>query len=177
VAYLYSIPVALGFLPGHVYFETSAVIITLVRLGKYLEAKAKGGTSDAIKKLMGLQAKSARVIRNGLEQDIPISEVVVGDQLIIRPGEKFPVDGVVIEGRTTADESMLTGESIPSEKQPGSRVIGATLNKLGSVKIEAVNVGKDTALAQIIRLVEQAQGSKAPIQNWLTRFRQCSFLL
>ena len=165
VAYLYSIPVALGFLPGHVYFETSAVIITLVRLGKYLEAKAKGGTSDAIKKLMGLQAKSARVIRNGLEQDIPISEVVVGDQLIIRPGEKFPVDGVVIEGRTTADESMLTGESIPSEKQPGSRVIGATLNKLGSVKIEAVNVGKDTALAQIIRLVEQAQGSKAPIQK------------
>jgi len=169
VAYLYSIPVALGFLPGHVYFETSAVIITLVRLGKYLEAKAKGGTSDAIKKLMGLQAKSARVIRNGLEQDIPISEVVVGDQLIIRPGEKFPVDGVVIEGRTTADESMLTGESIPSEKQPGSRVIGATLNKLGSVKIEAVNVGKDTALAQIIRLVEQAQGCKAPIQKLADR--------
>lgn len=165
VAYLYSIPVALGLLPGHAYFETSAVIITLVRLGKFLEAKAKGGTSEAIKKLMGLQAKSARVIRNGTEQDIPIAEVVVGDQLIIRPGEKFPVDGVIIEGRTTADESMLTGESIPVEKQPGSKVIGATLNKLGSVKMEAVNVGKDTALAQIIRLVEEAQGSKAPIQK------------
>lgn len=165
VAYLYSIPVALGLLPGHAYFETSAVIITLVRLGKFLEAKAKGGTSEAIKKLMGLQAKSARVIRNGTEQDIPIAEVVVGDQLIIRPGEKFPVDGVIIEGRTTADESMLTGESIPVEKQPGSKVIGATLNKLGGVKMEAVNVGKDTALAQIIRLVEEAQGSKAPIQK------------
>ncbi len=165
VAYLYSIPVALGLLPGHAYFETSAVIITLVRLGKFLEAKAKGGTSEAIKKLMGLQAKSARVIRNGTEQDIPIAEVVVGDQLIIRPGEKFPVDGVIIEGRTTADESMLTGESIPVEKQPGSKVIGATLNKLGSVKMEAVKVGKDTALAQIIRLVEEAQGSKAPIQK------------
>jgi Cu+-exporting ATPase len=165
VAYLYSIPVVLGLLPGHVYFETSAVIITLVRLGKFLEARAKGGTSDAIKKLMGLQAKSARVIRNGMEQDIPIAEVVAGDQLIIRPGEKFPVDGVVVEGHTTADESMLTGESFPVEKTIGSRVIGATLNKLGSVKMEATNVGKDTALAQIIRLVEEAQGSKAPIQK------------
>ena len=165
VAYLYSIPVALGFLPGHAYFETSAVIITLVRLGKYLEAKAKGGTSEAIKKLMGLQAKSARVIRDGMEIDIPVDDVKVGEVLIIRPGEKFPVDGVVIEGRTSVDESMLTGESIPLEKAPGAKVIGATLNKLGSVKMEAVNIGKDTALSQIIKLVEEAQGSKAPIQK------------
>jgi len=165
VAYLYSIPVALGWLPGHAYFETSAVIITLVRLGKFLEAKAKGNTSEAIKKLMGLQVKSARVLRNGIEVDVPISEVIPGDQLLIRPGEKFPVDGVVIEGRTTVDESMLTGESIPVEKQPGSKVIGSTLNKLGSIKMEAVKVGKDTALSQIIRLVEEAQGSKAPIQK------------
>jgi len=165
VAYFYSIPVALGLLPGHVYFETAAVIITLVRLGKFLEAKAKGGTSEAIKKLMGLQAKSARVLRDDGEIDIPIDEVKAGDVLVIRPGEKFPVDGVVIEGRTNADESMLTGESLPVEKVPGSKVIGATLNKLGNVKIEAVNVGKDTALAQIIKLVEEAQGSKAPIQK------------
>ncbi len=165
VAYLYSIPVALGLLPGHAYFETSAVIITLVRLGKYLEAKAKGGTSEAIKKLMGLQAKSARVIRDGMEIDIPVDDVKVGEVLIIRPGEKFPVDGVVIEGRTSVDESMLTGESIPLEKAPGAKVIGATLNKLGSVKMEAVNIGKDTALSQIIKLVEEAQGSKAPIQK------------
>ncbi len=169
VAYFYSIPVALGLLPGHAYFETAAVIITLVRLGKFLEAKAKGGTSEAIKKLMGLQAKSARVIRDGEECDIPIDQVNVGDVIVIRPGEKFPVDGVVIEGRTSADESMLTGESLPVEKMPGSKVIGATLNKLGNIKMEAVKVGKETASAQIIKLVDEAQGSKAPIQRLADR--------
>lgn len=164
-AYFYSIPVALGLLPGHGYFETSAVIITLVRLGKYLEAKAKGGTSEAIKKLMSLRVKTASVIRNGVEVDLPTDEVIPGDLLIIRPGEKFPVDGVVIDGKTSVDESMITGESKPVEKIPGSKIIGSTLNKLGMVKMEAVKVGKETALAQIIRLVEDAQGSKAPIQK------------
>lgn len=168
-AYFYSIPVALGLLPGHGYFETSAVIITLVRLGKLLEARAKSGTSEAIKKLMNLKVKTARVIRNGVEVDLPADEVVPGDQLIIRPGEKFPVDGVVIEGKTSVDESMITGESQPVEKGPGSRVVGATLNKLGMVKMEAVKVGKETALAQIIHLVEEAQGSKAPIQKLADR--------
>lgn len=168
-AYFYSIPVALGLLPGHGYFETSAVIITLVRLGKLLEARAKGGTSEAIKKLMNLKVKSARLIREGVEVDIPADEVVPGDQLIIRPGEKFPVDGVVMEGKTSVDESMITGESQPVEKGPGSKVVGATLNKLGMVKMEAVKVGRETALAQIIRLVEEAQGSKAPIQKLADR--------
>jgi len=164
-AYFYSVSVILGFIPGHVYFETSAVIITLIKLGKFLEARAKGRTSEAIKKLMGLRAKSARVIRNGDELQIPANEVVVGDIVIVRPGEKFPVDGVVIEGRSSVDESMLTGESLPVEKGPGEAVIGATLNKLGLLKFEATKVGKETALAQIIRLVEDAQGSKAPIQK------------
>lgn len=164
-AYFYSIPVVFGLLPGHGYFETSAVIITLVRLGKFLEARAKGGTSEAIKKLMSLKVKTARVIRNGEEINLPIDEVIPGDQLIIRPGEKFPVDGVVIEGKTSVDESMITGESFPVQKSPGSKVIGSTMNKLGMVKMEAVKVGKDTALAQIIHLVEEAQGSKAPIQK------------
>jgi Cu+-exporting ATPase len=164
-AYFYSLPVAFGLLSGHVYFETAAVIITLIKLGKFLEAKAKGRTSEAIKKLMGLRAKSARVVRDGLEIDIPVDEVVVGDLILVRPGEKIPVDGVVIEGRSSIDESMLTGESLPVEKQPGSQVIGATLNKLGLLKFEATKIGKETALAQIIRLVEEAQGSKAPIQK------------
>jgi Cu+-exporting ATPase len=164
-AYFYSILILLGVLPGHVYFETAAVIITLIKVGKFLEARAKGRTSEAIKKLMGLRAKTARVIRDGEEIEIPADEVRVGDIVNVRPGEKIPVDGVVVEGRSTVDESMLTGESLPVEKGSGDPVIGATLNKLGMLKFEATKVGKETALAQIIRLVEDAQGSKAPIQK------------
>lgn len=164
-AYFYSLPITLGLLHGHVYFETAAVIITLIKLGKFLEARAKGQTSEAIKKLMSLRAKSARVIRDGQEMEVPVDEVRVGDVVIVRPGEKIPVDGVVVDGRSSVDESMLTGESMPVEKGPGDAVIGATLNKLGMLKIEATKVGKETALAQIIRLVEEAQGSKAPIQK------------
>ncbi|HLE15226.1 MAG TPA: heavy metal translocating P-type ATPase [Anaerolineales bacterium] len=164
-AYFYSIPITLGLIPGHVYFETAAVIITLIRLGKYLEARARGQTSEAIKKLMGLRAKTARVVRAGEEMDVPAEEVIVGDLVIVRPGEKIPVDGVVVEGRSAVDESMLTGESLPVEKGPGDPVIGATLNKLGMLRFEATKVGKETTLAQIIRLVEQAQGSRAPIQK------------
>jgi len=165
VAYIYSAFIALGLISGHVYFETAAVIITLIRLGKFLEARAKGRTSEAIKKLMGLRAKTARVIRSGLEVELPIDEVRVGDIVLVKPGEKIPVDGVVIDGRSAVDESMLTGESLPVEKKPGDAVIGATLNKLGLLKFEATKVGKETALAQIIKLVEDAQGSKAPIQK------------
>jgi len=165
VAYFYSVIIMLDWLPGHVYFETSAVIITLIILGKYLEARAKGRTSEAIKKLMGLRAKTARVVRDGVESDIPADDVMVGDIVIVRPGETIPVDGVVLEGRSAVDESMLTGESLPVEKRPGDQVIGATLNRLGLIRFEAVKVGKETALAQIIRLVEEAQGSKAPIQK------------
>jgi len=164
-AYFYSIPVMLDRIGGHVYFETSAVIITLISLGKYLEARAKGRTSEAIKKLMGMRPKFARVIRDTQEFEISIEDVLVGDIVIVRPGEKIPVDGIVIEGRSTIDESMLTGESLPAEKGPGDQVIGATLNKVGLLKFEATKVGKETALAQIIRLVEDAQGSKAPIQR------------
>jgi Cu+-exporting ATPase len=163
-AFLYSLPVTFGWLDGHVYFETAAVIITLIRLGKFLEARAKGRTSEAIKKLMGLRAKTARIVREGVEAEVPVDEVRVGDVVIVRPGEKVPVDGVVVEGRSTVDESMLTGESLPVEKNPGAPVIGATLNKVGLLKFEATKVGRETALAQIIRLVEEAQGSKAPIQ-------------
>ncbi len=172
VAYIYSIAVLLAktfwqtdALGAHVYFETSAAIITLIVLGKLLEARAKGRTSEAIKKLMGLQAKTARVVRDGAERDIPIAEVVKGDVVIVRPGEKVPVDGVVVDGRSTLDESMITGESLPVEKKVGDEVIGATINKQGLFKFEATKVGKETALAQIIKLVEQAQGSKAPIQK------------
>jgi Cu+-exporting ATPase len=164
-AYIYSVFVTLGLLPGHVYFETSAVIITLIKLGKYLEARAKGRTSEAIKKLMGLRAKTARVIREGDELEIPADDVKIGDLVLVRPGEKIPVDGVVIEGHSAVDESMLTGESMPLEKRSGDAVIGATLNKLGFFKFEATKVGKETALSQIIHLVEEAQGSKAPIQK------------
>jgi P-type Cu+ transporter len=164
-AYFYSVPIVLGLIPGHVYFETAAVIITLIKLGKYLEANAKGRTSEAIKKLMGLRPRAARVVRAGQELEVPVDDVRTGDIVIVRPGEKIPVDGVVVEGRSTVDESMLTGESLPVEKTPGQPVIGATLNKLGLIKFEATKVGKETALAQIIRLVEEAQGSKAPIQK------------
>jgi Cu+-exporting ATPase len=165
VAYFYSIIITLGFLPGHVYFETSAVIITLIRIGKFLEARAKGRTSEAIKKLMGLRAKTAHITRDGKEMEIPVDEVKVGDIVVTRPGEKIAVDGVVVEGHSTVDESMLTGESLPVEKAPGDPVIGATINKQGMFKFEATKVGKETALAQIVRLVEDAQGSKAPIQK------------
>ncbi|GAB1471415.1 heavy metal translocating P-type ATPase [Chloroflexota bacterium] len=164
-AFFYSLPITFGWLMGHVYFETAAVIITLIKLGKFLEARAKGRTSEAIKKLMGLRAKTARVIRDGVEAEVPVDDVRVGDVVVVKPGEKVPVDGVVVEGRSTLDESMLTGESLPVEKKPGDQVIGATLNKLGLLKFEAVKVGKETALAQIIKLVEDAQGSKAPIQR------------
>ena len=164
VAYFYSVAVVLG-APGHVYFETAAAIITLIVLGKLLEARAKGRTSEAIKKLIGLQPKTARVARGDAELDIPIAEVVAGDVVVVRPGEKIPVDGVIIEGRSAVDESMITGESLPVSKQVGDGVIGATLNKQGLLRFEATKVGKETALAQIIKLVEQAQGSKAPIQR------------
>ena len=164
-AFFYSLPITFGWLMGHVYYETAAVIITLIKLGKFLEARAKGRTSEAIKKLMGLRAKTARVIRDGVEAEVPVDDVRVGDIVLVKPGEKIPVDGVVVEGRSAIDESMLTGESLPVEKKPGDPVIGATLNKLGMLKFEATKVGRETALAQIIKLVEDAQGSKAPIQK------------
>lgn len=164
-AFFYSLPITFGWLTGHVYFETAAVIITLIKLGKFLEARAKGRTSEAIKKLMGLRAKTARVFRDGTEVEVSVDDVRVGDIVLVKPGEKIPVDGVVVEGRSAIDESMLTGESLPVEKKPGDPVIGATLNKLGMLKFEATKVGRETALAQIIKLVEDAQGSKAPIQK------------
>ena len=174
-AFFYSLPVTVALTMGstalgsHVYFETSAVIITLIKLGKLLEVRAKDQTGAAIKKLMGLQAKTARVVRNGEEIDIPIEQVVVGDVVIVRPGERIPVDGVIIEGNSAVDESMLTGESIPVDKGKGDSVIGATINKQGRLKFEAHKVGAETALAQIIRLVQEAQGSKAPIQRLADR--------
>ena len=164
-AYFYSIPIALGLIPGHAYFETSAMIITLVRLGKYFEARAKGGASDAIRKLMNLRPRKAYIVRDGVEIEVPIDQVDVGDLVLVHPGEKIPVDGVVVDGRSSVDESMLTGESLPVGKNPGDEVIGGTINKLGLLKFEATRIGKETALAQIIKLVEEAQASKAPIQN------------
>ncbi|MCQ2969905.1 MAG: heavy metal translocating P-type ATPase [Clostridium sp.] len=147
----------------HLYFESAVVILTLITLGKYLEAVSKGKTSEAIKKLMGLAPKTAIIIKNGKEVSIPIEEVIVGDIILVKPGEKLPVDGEIIEGSTSIDESMLTGESIPVEKNIGSTVIGASINKTGFIKYKATKVGKDTALAQIVKLVEEAQGTKAPI--------------
>ncbi|MDF2865378.1 MAG: copper/silver-translocating P-type ATPase [Clostridia bacterium] len=147
------------------YFEASSIIITLILLGKYLEAIAKGKTSEAIKKLMGMQAKTARVIRDNVEKDILIEEVVVGDIIVVRPGEKIPVDGKIIEGNSSVDESMITGESMPTGKKVGDNVIGATINKYGTFKFEAIKIGRETMLAQIIKMVEDAQGSKAPIQK------------
>ncbi|MFN2182047.1 MAG: heavy metal translocating P-type ATPase [Candidatus Promineifilaceae bacterium] len=175
VAYFYSLAVLIALTMGstalgtHVYFETSAVIITLIVLGKLLEARAKGQTSEAIRKLAGLQARTARVQRNGVTVDIPVEQVVVGDLILVRPGEKIPVDGIVTDGRSAVDESMITGESMPVSKSAGDEVIGATINKQGLLTFEATRVGKDTALAQIITLVEQAQGSKAPIQSIVDR--------
>ena len=175
-AYLYSLfptffPswfIAQGLRPD-VYYEAAAVIITLILLGRLLENRAKGQTSEAIRKLIGLQAKTARVIRNGREVDVPIAEVVVGDIVLVRPGEKIPVDGEIVDGSSTIDESMVTGESVPVKKQSGDEVIGATMNKTGSFKFKATRVGKDTFLAQIVKLVQQAQGSKAPIQRLADR--------
>jgi Cu+-exporting ATPase len=164
-AYVYSVYNLVTGVP-ELYFEVAAFLITFVLLGKWLEARAKGRTSQAIQKLMGLQAKTARVIRNAQTIDIPVEEVQVGDVVVVRPGEKIPVDGTVLKGLTSVDESMLTGESIPVEKKEGDRVIGATMNKNGSIELRADKVGAETALAQIIRFVEEAQGSKAPIQDF-----------
>ncbi|WP_437750730.1 heavy metal translocating P-type ATPase [Staphylococcus shinii] len=149
----------------HLYFETSAVLITLILFGKYLEARAKSQTTNALSELLNLQAKEARVLRNNEEQMVPLSEVVEGNYLIIKPGEKIPVDGKILKGKTSVDESMLTGESIPVEKTQNDPVIGSTMNQNGVITIEATKVGKDTALASIIKVVEEAQGSKAPIQR------------
>lgn len=169
-AYFYSLYQTIQAIGSHhqdlqLYYETSAVLITLILLGKLFEAKAKGRSSEAIKKLMGLQAKTATVERHGEVFEISLDEVKVGDVLLIKPGEKIPVDGEIVEGQSALDESMLTGESVPVEKSVGDTVIGATINKNGFLKMKATKVGKDTALAQIIKVVEQAQGSKAPIQR------------
>jgi Cu+-exporting ATPase len=165
VAYFYSLSLLLyPPLGAHVYFETSAVIITLIKLGKMLEARTKGKTGGAIRKLMGLRPKTATILENGKEKDIPLSLVAVGDTIIVRPGESVPVDGLVIEGKSSVDESMLTGEPLPVDKGPGAQVTGGTINGEGRLKFKATRVGKDTALARIIRLVQEAQGSKAPIQ-------------
>lgn len=164
-AYFYSLGVMLALPEPHLYFEVSAILITLILLGKYLESIAKGRTSDAIRKLIGLQPKTAWVIRNDEEKEIPVAEVLVGDIAIIRPGERIPVDGIVIEGYSAVDESMLTGESIPVDKHSGDEVTGATVNKFGVLKIRTTKVGKDSVLAQIVRVVQEAQGSKAPIQR------------
>jgi Cu+-exporting ATPase len=158
--------------PNHLYYETSVIIIALILLGRWLEARAKKQTGAAIKALMGLQAKTARVIRDGIEQDVPIESVIVGDLVRVRPGEKVPVDGTIVEGRSALDESMLTGESLPVDKGSGEQVIGATLNKSGSFVFRATKVGRDTTLAQIVRLVEEAQGSKAPMQRLADRISE-----
>ncbi|MEB3337428.1 MAG: heavy metal translocating P-type ATPase [Leptolyngbyaceae bacterium] len=171
-AYFYSVFVTLfpGWLTAQglaadVYYEVAAVVITLILLGRLFEMRAKGETSAAIRQLMGLQAKVARIIRNGQEMEVPIQEVQINDVVMVRPGEKIPVDGQVVEGSSTIDEAMVTGESVPVKKQPGDEVIGATINKTGSFKFRATRVGKDTFLSQIVKLVRQAQGSKAPIQR------------
>jgi Cu+-exporting ATPase len=174
-AYFYSLYLALEWVGAgsigmpELYFEASAVIITLIVLGKLFEVRAKGKTSQAIQKLLGMQAKTARVLKDGIEKEIPIEEVVAGDLVLVRPGEKIPVDGQIIEGRSAIDESMITGESIPIDKIAGDTVIGATINKNGSLKIKTINVGSDTALAQIVKVVEEAQGSKAEIQRLADR--------
>lgn len=169
-AFAYSLVVTLApdLLPAElraVYYEAVGVIITLILLGRLLEVRAKAGTGEAIRKLIGLQAKTARVVRNGQEQEVAVEDVLMDDTVIVRPGEKVPVDGEILDGRSTLDESMVTGESIPVEKGPGDIVVGATLNQTGAFRFRATKVGRDTMLAQIIRLVEQAQGSRAPIQR------------
>ncbi len=165
-AYFYSVYVVLFAVKGHQYFEASAVLITLVVLGKYLEAIAKGRTSEAISKLMKLGAKTALVVRKGKEMKIPIDSVIKGDLVIVKPGEKIPVDGVIVKGSSAVDESMVTGESIPVEKKKGDAVIGATINKVGSFRFKATKVGAETTLARIVKLIEDAQTKKAPIQRF-----------
>jgi len=165
VAYFYSLVVLL--LPAlgeHVYFETSAVIITLIKLGKMLESRTKGRTGGAIRKLIGLRPKTATILKNGIEKDIPITRVKVGDVVMVRPGERIPVDGVITDGQSAVDESMLSGEPLPVDKNPGDKVVGGTINGEGLLKFDAHAVGRETVLSQIIRLVQEAQGSKAPIQ-------------
>ena len=172
VAYFYSLIAvvfpslfAAGMMESHLYFDTSAMIIALVLLGRFLEARARGQTSEALKKLIGMQPKTALVLREGEQREVPVEHVRIGDLILLRPGERIPVDGVVRQGYSSVDESMITGESIPVEKQVGDAVIGATINKTGSFQFEATRVGKDTTLARIVRMVEEAQGSKAPIQR------------
>ncbi|HUT68682.1 MAG TPA: copper-translocating P-type ATPase, partial [Dehalococcoidales bacterium] len=171
-AYFYSMVAVLfpglfraGGLEVHLYFDTSAMIIALILLGRFLEARARGQTSAAIKKLIGLQPKTALVIRDGKEMEIPVEDVLVGDLILVRPGERVPVDGIIRQGNPGIDESMVTGESLPVEKKEGDEVVGASINKTGSFQFEATRIGKDTTLARIVRLVEEAQGSKAPIQR------------
>ncbi len=168
-AYFYSVALLAFGMSGHVYFETAALIITLILVGKYLEARAKSQTGAAIKALVGLQPKTARVLRGGAEVDLPVAELRKGDVVVVRPGEKVPVDGVLVGGHSSLDESMITGESLPVEKNVGDAVIGATLNTTGSFQMRATRVGKETALAQIIALVQQAQGSRAPVQRLVDR--------
>ena len=167
-AYFYSLATTF-LIPGQVYYETAAMIITLIVLGKYLEVRAKGRTSDAIRKLMDLSPKTARVLRDGVVVEIPADQVSVGDRVVVRPGESIPTDGIVVEGHSAVDESMLTGESLPVEKSVGAEVVGATLNQEGRLILEATKVGADTALAQIVQLVQGAQGSKAPVQHLADR--------
>jgi len=175
VAYVYSVVVATALGLGtsamgeHVYFETAALIITLIKLGKLLEVRAKGEAGQAIRELMALRPPRATVVRGGVEYDIAVDEVVVGDEIIVRPGERIPVDGNVIDGYSSIDESMLTGESMPVEKGVGDQVVGATINRTGTFRFHATRVGADTALAQVVRLVRDAQGSKAPIQRLADR--------
>ncbi len=175
VAYVYSVVVTValtlggGGLGEHVYFETAALIIVLIKLGKLLEVRAKGETGEAIRTLMGLRPRTARVVREGVEVDVPLEHVVPGDLVIVRPGESIPVDGQVIDGYSAVDESLLTGESMPVEKGPGDSLVGATVNREGSLRFRATKVGAETALAQIIRMVQQAQGSRAPIQRLADR--------
>ncbi|MFA6772002.1 MAG: heavy metal translocating P-type ATPase, partial [Dehalococcoidales bacterium] len=171
-AYFYSMTIILfpnlfstSELSTGVYFDTSAMIIALVLLGKYLEARAKKQASQAIRKLIDLSPKNASVIRRGIEVTIPVSDVVKGDVIMVRPGEKIPVDGIIVKGYSSVDESMLTGESLPVEKTPGDEVIGASINKTGSFTFEATRIGKESLLSQIIRLVDEAQGSRAPVQR------------
>jgi len=165
VAYFYSLALLfLPFLGAHVYFETSAVIITLIKLGKMLESRTKGRTGGAIRKLIGLRPKTATILVDGVEKEISLTRVKVGDTVMVRPGERIPVDGLVLDGHSAVDESMLSGEPLPVDKQPGDTVVGGTINGEGLLRFSATRVGKETALAQIIRLVQEAQGSKAPIQ-------------
>ncbi|MFZ2489814.1 MAG: heavy metal translocating P-type ATPase [Anaerolineae bacterium] len=168
-AFAYSLVVLVFGLDSHLYFESAAVIITLIMVGKYLEARAKSQTGDAIRKLLGLQAKTAHVVRQNQEVELPVDQVEINDVVVVRPGEKIPVDGVILSGQSAVDESMITGESLPVEKAVGDSVIGATINKSGSFRFRATRIGRETALAQIVRMVQEAQGSRAPIQRLADR--------